>query len=412
MRAAWIMSVVLGFPRVLAAQSHDVPVESTREFPANVRAQVTGEFVELRAGPGAAYISRGRAYQGDQVIVKKRGQNGEWLEVVAGGIRGWVRAADMRLVREGVRRDADGKTEAGRDRRETNFRYDKNGRRIFADGRAMGSGEGTTEGVLNDTGSLIGPDLRPKSARKLAVRFGVGASQIKRSFASNIGADGKGGSALANLVAAEIALSSEIAIDWEPLPYLTIHAQFRDSRLAATQIAKAPPYGFGQGFELAMEAQQVDLDVIGRYALKTGWLGGYTGLRVLRQGFQQTAPYALFLKTNFIGVGAGLATGWTFGQVDIAARGGIALPVSIKQAPLISGTADGFGFDGGVEISLNLAPAWAIVATGHFQQFKVDFTGPSQHADTITDPAGPRRYTAARETDSITGGGISIRWRP
>jgi uncharacterized protein YraI len=82
--------------------------------------------VEVRAGAGDAYVSRGRAYDGDTLRVIRRTGDGAWLEVEVDGLRGWVRARAVTLRKAG--RVAP--TDAGRSRRESNYSYDERGRRL------------------------------------------------------------------------------------------------------------------------------------------------------------------------------------------------------------------------------------------------------------------------------------------
>ncbi|MEZ4463414.1 MAG: hypothetical protein R3F43_02580 [bacterium] len=129
----------------------ELPVEGAIKGRSAVPVVIRAEVVEVRAGPGAAYVSRGRAYRGDAGTASRRNEAGDWVEVAVGGLRGWARVADLRFGGDDVRRGADGAVDAGRDRRETNYRYDERGRRLRADGTPMGSGEGT-EGDAGDAG--------------------------------------------------------------------------------------------------------------------------------------------------------------------------------------------------------------------------------------------------------------------
>jgi hypothetical protein len=106
-----------------------------RRVPGRVRT----EFAEVMAGPGAAYIGRGRVYQNDRVQILRRNEAGDWLEVESNGLRGWVRARYLEVLRDADARRPDGAIDAGRDRRRTNYGYDNRGRRLRPDGTPFGS---------------------------------------------------------------------------------------------------------------------------------------------------------------------------------------------------------------------------------------------------------------------------------
>ena len=55
-----------------------------------VKATVTGDLVNLRSGPGTAYGVVGRAKIGETVTAIGKNADGSWLQVTAGGKKGWV----------------------------------------------------------------------------------------------------------------------------------------------------------------------------------------------------------------------------------------------------------------------------------------------------------------------------------
>lgn len=375
-------------------------------FDRRVVAWVTAEYVELRKGPGPAYVSEGRAYQRDQVLVKARSADGRWYQLEAGGLRGWVRTNTVELVREDVKRGRDGKADAGRDRRETNYGYDAKGRRIAADGRPVGSGEGTAGDDAFDEADAANAEAPPP---RLHLSLGIGAAEIGRDFASNIVVDGQGASALSKLKVSSVAVSTALGVSWAPLDVLVVAGRFRDSRFTDTTIPANAQFGFQQPVTLTMDAQQLDLDVVGQYPVAGFTFGGYAGLRLLRQAFQQTKPYALFLTNTYTSLGAGVRIGATLGPVDVVAQGGIDLPLSVSQDPVGSGDPTAQGFDAALTVAYAFTPAWAVYVDGHFQRIETDFEGPSEHTDTVT-AAAPRAYSLAKEKDHVIGGGVGVRW--
>lgn len=400
------MRWILLLPALWAAPAlgQDAPADAPAQQ-APRAGRVVVDYTEVHAGPGAAYIARGRVYQGDRVEVLARSDVGDWIEIRAGGVQGWVRARYVELDGGAdMVRGPDGAPDPGRDRRETNYRYDEQGRRVTLDGRPVGSGQGTAgnAGMTEEDWDVDPPAAAGGSA--LSVRVAFGASQVRRVFDSDI----EGDSALRHLEASPLGLSSELSAEWAPLRYLAVRGLLRDTRLAEAGVGANPDFGFDQALALAVEAQQVELDVIGRYPFGPAWAGGYGGLHLLRHAFQRTSPFPIFLTTTYVAAGVGGAAGVELGPVEIAARGGLFYPVALSQDPGDSGDPAPLGMDASAEVAWTFLPHWAAVAHFHFVRVQTDFTGESAHADTSGDAV--RTYTRARQTDSVLGGGAGVRW--
>jgi hypothetical protein len=362
----------------------------------NAEGTLKVDYTEVRAGPGAAYISRGRAYQGDRLQVLRRDPSGDWFEVTVSGVRGWVRTRTVQLKARG-----DARAAGGRDRRQTNYQYDAQGRRQFADGRSMGTGEGTA-GAPPPV--VFEPTSTPAQWR---LRYGVGVAQLTRQFESAIEDD----SALRKLSVSPLAVTQELALTYEAHRNVQARLLLRDARLSAADIPANAAFGFPQALTIDVNAQQVELDATGRMPFAGGWAGLYAGAHVFRQAFQETRPYALFLSNTFIGLHTGAAAEITLGPVALYARGGVVLPLSISQSPADSGAGSALGALAALEAAWPLNGQWALTAQGHFFALQTDFEGPSTHADPYTGTP-PRTYARAREDDALIGGGLGIRWQP
>ncbi len=390
-----------------AAQPEDVdeptplPLDAPRAAAGGARpGTILVDYAEVNAGPGAAYVSRGRVYQGDRVQVLQRDETGGWMEIQSGGLQGWVRTRFVELGEGGAAAPLD----AGRDRRETNYTYDEQGRRLFPDGRPMGSGEGAGDLAGDDADEGPGPGA---GAGLPTVRLGILAASLERTFQSNIGL----GSALRDLRAGPAAYGVELAVDWAPLRYLAVRGVFRDLRFADASVPANPAFGFDEPVTMAVDAQEGALDVVGRYPLLDGWIGAYAGAHLLRTAFQATQPFALFLDYVYVGIGAGGAAGYTLGPVDLTVRGGVVLPLSVSQSPQEGGDAASDGGTVSGEVAWRLTPAWAVVGSGFYTALTTDITGGGTHQDSVTrDP--PAGYDAARVTDTAVGGGLGVRWSP
>jgi len=370
---------------------------------ADTKALVVADYSEIRAGPGAAYISRGRVYEGDRVRVTKRSETGEWYAVTVGGVRGWVRARALEVLRDTVRRDADGKVDTGRDRRTTNYGYDETGRRRLLDGKAAGSGEGTDGapgGARANTPAGVAP---------LEVRLSLAVTGMRRGFSSNID-PAVFVSALRDLEASTTGYGAELEVAWSPLPVLVVRGLYRDTRLASVTIPANDGFGFNDDFDVETSAQQVELDATGRWHFADVWAGGYLGGHLLRHAYQETAPFPVFLTNTFLALAAGGAGGWRLGPVEIGARAGLFFPLLVSQSPAEGGDASALGYQAAAEVAWRLHPRLAVVGHWHFLRVQTDYEGQSTHAD--THGATPVGYTVAKETDTIHGGGLGVRWSP
>lgn len=361
----------------------------------DARGRIKVDYTEVRAGPGVAYISRGRAYQGDQVEVLRRDASGDWFEVTASGVRGWIRTRAVRLEGRG------GRAQGGRDRRQTNYTYDAQGRRQFANGQAMGSGEGTVNAPPP------APRTPPPGPRRLSLYVGFGTTQLSRTFTAAIEAD----SPLSNLEVSPLAITAELGARYDLSDLLQLRLHFRDARLSEATIGANPAVGFPQAIPIKLNAQTVELDATGRFALGPAWVGAYAGGWLFRQAFQETQPYALLLTNTFVGLHGGAAAGVDLGAVDLQLRGGVVLPLIISQSPADSGDGSALGGSASLEAAWQFHPQWALTAQGHFLALQADYEGGSTHADPYSGDA-PRTYLRAREKDSMIGGGLGIRWQP
>lgn len=405
--AALLGAALCALPAGAAAQG-DVPVEGTGvDARAGQVARVAVDFAEVRAGPGEAYVSRGRVYQGDRVELQRGADTGGWVEVLAtGDVRGWLKLRDLKIV-PGEKAEIAPKVKE-------QFTYDERGRRVGPDGRPIGSGEGARRTAtpedfdldsFEDGAAVVEPGA--DTPLGLDLRVGVGASQIRRAFLSNAPAD----SLLRELSSKPLGYGVDVEVAYAPIDFVAVRGLFRDVRFAETRL-QTSAYNGGQPFGLAVDAQQAELDVVGRFPILDGWVGAYAGGRFWRQAYQELRPTPLFLTTTWIGLGAGGAAGWAFGPVDLTARGGVALPFSIEQSPVSGGEAEAFGFAAAAEVAWTFLPGFAAVGYWHIDRLTTDFTGPGTHRDTDLTPEGEGSYDVAQSIDTVHGGGIGVRWRP
>jgi len=402
--------------------------------------------VEVRAGAGEAYVSRGRAYDGDTLRVVRRTGDGAWLEVEVDGLRGWVRARSVTLRKAGRVAPKD----AGRSRRESNYSYDERGRRLRPDGTPMGSGEGTGKRPKGRAQPAREPEAEPepepepeRPARRGAARrptptpedvdglesafpeaaddrasagdagalwrlsATLGFGQARRMFDSDI--------AVASALQHGEFQASGLLVDLQaratPLPYLAIQASLTHHATGSTRVPAAPELGLNVPVEVDVGGLALGLDAVGRYALSSdAALEARVGARWWRQSVEATRPFPLFLTNDLTSLAVG-GGGQIALPLDLALSGHAAYlhPVSESQSPVAGGRlASGSGFELAADVAWPVAPEWAVTLGGRVLRSRVERAGASAHVDTHVDP--PVGYTRARETQTIQGALLGARW--
>lgn len=378
-----------------------------------LKGRVKADFSEVRAGPGAVYLSRGRVYQGDVVDIRRRSDNGEWMEIVGGGVQGWVRSRVVDLLGAGEQAKAMGDgASTGRDRRQNNYKYDDQGRRVGADGRAVGSGEGTAN---FDESTLKGDSLDALDDEDMAgIRLGValGAAQIKRSFLSNVAVVNPevDNSLLQDTTATSTGYTLSLDFGWDAHKFLVIRSNFQATLLAELTIPANPDQNIDNPVPIEVSAIQGGIDAVGRYSFGSGWIGLYAGPRYFQHAFRETNPL-IFTSVDYLGAGVGAAMAFKAGPVDFGLSGGLFLPLSVSQGPKLSGaddTSDGFEASG--YLGWTLQKGFAVVLSGSFVRVKMDFTGESTHGDGFVTPGTVYTYNRAQEINSVVGGNLGLRW--
>ncbi len=367
-------------------------------------AVISVDVEELRAGPGAAYISRGRTYRGESVRILETSDTGEWVRVEVSRLEGWLPAKSVRLGGTPVKSAPD----AGRDRRQSNYAYDKSGRRRRLDGQAAGSGEGLGEEPVEDRIELPEAPRRalPMSASKntISMQVGVGAGVLERNFQADIEPE----SFLSALDVSAPGLATHLALEWRPLPIVTVSAFGRDVRLGKVQVIR-PGDVDRTIVELSTEAQQVGLDVLGRVSMGPFWVGGGLGGRYLRHAFRETKPVVVFLTTSVVGLAGVLEAGARLNAFDMRTSLVYVHPLSIEQTPLSSGTPEGSLFEMTAQIGYRLTPFLSLYLESSTTGFNVDYTGRATHRDTVTRDRA-LVYESATEENTLSGFTVGVRW--
>ena len=87
------------------------------------------------------------------------------------------------------------------------------------------------------------------------------------------------------------------------------------------------------------------------------------------------------------------------------------VPLSESHDPVKGSELDtGSGYEVVLDLGWTFAPGLAATLGARVLQSQVDRKGASEHADARFDP--PLGYTQARETNSIQGATVGVRWTP
>ncbi len=367
---------------------------------------VSVDVEELRAGPGAAYVSRGRTYQGESVSILETSDTGEWFRVKVNQLTGWLPIKSVRLQAGPSVPVAD----AGRNRRQSNYTYDASGRRRALDGKTAGSGEGFGAAPPEDDERMEVSEPQAQDPRfsesknTLSVQFGLGLGLLERTFRTSV--DPR--SFLAAIDVSSPGLNTHLAAEWRPLPALSIAAFGRDTRLGTVEVVRPSDIDRGT-VELSTQAQHAGLNVLGRVSWGDFWVGGGVGGHYLRHAFRETKPVAILLTTSAYGVSGVLDVGARLGRFDARATFSYIHPLSIEQSPTNSGTPDGTIWSASAQAGYRLTPFLALYGEAALTGFDVDYTGRAPHRDTVT-ASRDIVYDGATEENLFTDLTVGLRW--
>ncbi len=357
-------------------------------------AKVSVEKADVTSGPAEAYTRRGRVYRGDVLTV--RGKPGSsWVEIMSGDVRGWIRLSKLTIIPYGqIRKDKGGQVDAGRDRRETNYSYDAQGRRRHTGGGLMGSGEGTqTE------------DQRPETSeeeRSVYIDVGVGIGQVDRKFYSNSSML----SVLYGSAVAPVGLSTYLDAQWRPSRWFSVTGSLQDVRLGSSRVT-APPLNEGAPIEIAVDSQTSLAALHIHYSTPQLTVGGFTGVHLFRTGFQETKPVPLFLDTVVWSGVFGAKARYQLGAIEFDVQAGLLVPLSVHQEPKSSGQDTASGHHISAHVRWWALNNWALNLHLNVDKIYVEYQGDNDHIDTVTE-GGPYTYTQARESTQVWTFGLGV----
>ena len=116
--------------------------EATELLVEGKTAEIKLKLVNVKAGPGKAYINNGRLYKGDRVTILNKENLSTWVRIESGKIVGFVPLKVLRFEQSTPEKQGT----ANRIRRLEEYTYNENGKRLHrGSGERVGSGETVLE---------------------------------------------------------------------------------------------------------------------------------------------------------------------------------------------------------------------------------------------------------------------------
>jgi YD repeat-containing protein len=391
--------------------------------------KVRDSSADLYAGPSVAYSKRGRVYESEEVTIKRVTPNQEWVEVTtSNGVKGWIKTISLARPQDNIA------TDPGRQRRQTEYKYDAQGRRLSPNGAPMGSGQGMPSSTGRPDsmrqgrapqnpvgqGAVIGGEMGD-GGRDAFKRFGVeekrvlsiqvspgGVTQLKRRFTSDI----VGASPLAGYEAQTLSYQYSLGVVWRGLKHLHLSAQWVNARGSTVSKPPHPLSPNAPAQELSSSQSQAELLAHVGLPVGPGWIGLSVGAQYLARDFQEVAypepytGYATLQSHSYMSLLGGLIFTWPMGPMNIELGGGALLPLSFTQTPRSIGKWSALGYQSRLKLSFTLSPLISIGVYGLVTQIGADLKGPADYLDPFFGQ--PRVYLKASTYDMSAGGGALL----
>ena len=375
---------------------------------------------DIFAGPSVAYTKQGRVYEGELVMILEVTRSQEWAQVsTKANIRGWIKVSELNRPQDQVAQDP------GRYRRQTQYQYDTQGRRIDKNGQAVGSGQGTgapMPSAIRFNNEMVDPNRAQRNPMNIPRRFSgdrnepsslmvslpVGMTHFTRRFTSNIGT-----SPLSGLKSQVASASFGLAVTNQFNSYLILSARLIASMGSEVPLPSVPALTEIGEVNLKANQQQGELLLGVGTPIKVGfadyfWLGGVLGAQYYQTGYtmvQYPAPaerMAPLQNHTYLSalVGPRLIFHWDKLSWDI--QGGVGLPLSFKQSPNSEGQWQSLGLWAQTGLHFLVTDHFKVGANFGYLRIGSEYTGPAKQADFSLGE--PIYYTEASGYDqSIEG---------
>jgi len=398
--------------------------------------EVIVNSADVYAGPSKAYSVRGRAYLGQKLQVVGSSPRQDWLQVITpDGKKGWVLAESLRNLRRDVNQDP------GRFRRQTEYQYDAQGRRITPTGQAVGSGQGFGRGPAQPTpqgqpapqmqpnpqmqpaqGVAMGLPPQGMSAgrRALAIRvIPAGLSLTSRRFTSDV----KLLSPLAQIESESLLYQYGLEVGYEVNQNLSIQLKGSDARGAKVTLPAHPERPeFVPASQVSTSMTVAGLSVQGGVPVGKLWVGGGLGAQYMLHAFKELV-FALPDLTGFtplqshsyLSATAGASVKLNLNTFDMAINGGVLLPLSMSADPYELGPWEGLGYYGDLSLGLMFTDQLGAGLYLSAQYMGVDISATGAYSDRTyiyndqaQNTGSPETYNRASSSDVSVNGGLYL----
>jgi len=372
-------------------------VTASQPLSKEVWAEVKVDMTVMKAGPGSAYIDRGRLYRGDIVRILAKENLSDWVRVRAGKLEGFIQIKTLQFQRNRIQNNANSNVI----RRHKDYEYDSDGRRVNLGGDWVGSGE------TNRSRRLTPSEQDASAQQQPRVSVGLGVGQLKRAFRSN----SEVRSLLSSTSAGPVVFNSSVKIDYQFHPLFEASVSLLDYRLGQTTL-QTVVLNEGNPFVIDNDGQILDVGMSLRWAT-LGWMikgGPFLGWH--RHAFQETQPMAVFLSASTVIIGGFLGASLDFGRASLGIETKYGKVLNSAQTPLKGGE-----LNSGTQLSITaiaavpLNQSLSIYLQAQLYQITVTYVGVSEHIDALTDPGQILSYTASEEENRLSSMNLGVTWQ-
>lgn len=388
------------------------------------RRKIAANQADLHAGPSVAYSRKGRIYQGEYITIIEVTSNQEWVRVsTPSGSQGWLLASTLERPQDQLAADP------GRRRRQTEYQYDAQGRRLQPNGQQVGTGQGVgvspppmpsqrpqayspsnppqmSGATMMSASSTRGDKLSKFSFELLP----AGMMFFRRKFSSNIGT-----TPLSGLTSSSLALSAGAQLASDLNKYIKLDARFISSLGGEAPLPAIPSLEGVEPVQLQSHTYIGDIQVSGGVPLNDMiWIGGVTGAQYYELGYKavlypEPAQKLSPLQTHtYLSAILGARLLMHFGSLSVDLRGGGALPLMFDQAPNSEGQWKSSGIWSRLRVGFALNRELSLALSAGYIRYGSEYTGPAEQADYSL--ATPVYYTEASGSDESVEAQLSVRY--
>ena len=372
-----------------------VKVEAAQILRTSNQAEIRYEVVTVKAGPGSAYISRGRVYEGDLVHILARENLTDWVKIRSGKLEGYVPLKALRFVSDASVKK---KENANTTRRTKDYFYNDRGQRVDLTGQRVGSGETR---LKNPTEAL---NKSSHKLRPISLQAGLGLGKLKRSFRSNVAPQ----SLLSKVLAEPIVYCFEVELTYPVHKYLTIDMGLIDYRFGSADL-QTRVLNNGEPFQISNSGQVIHLSTLGTMGHDNMLFSMGPTVKYERHAFQETVPLPVFLTTTSTLINLDVGLWINLDDIRLNFRGEYGIAVSADQGPLSGGPlSDGTHWSAKSRVSIPLGTSISVSIEGKISETTLNFIGTSTHVDSLTDPNQEFGYTASQEINRLSSVSVFV----